>query len=399
MSRTDFPKSVKEVIAKRAGYRCSFPGCERLLVGPDDDPDRASIYGECAHIYAATSDGPRGQNHLTDKDLKKTENGIYLCPEHHKEIDSKSKEETYSAQRLSMYKDMHENSISAKVGNMLYPLMWIRSFKIIHSPLLKDNVQFDLTKTTLVNGSNGVGKSLLVEYVYTTLTGKCTSRLSKGESEVKIQLSNPVRSDITCKIRNGKISYIINGQTTMFCPFNIDVFYIQDTNGNTKGDCINRICKVIGRNREFTKLMIEGCNLEKGYIITNAILKTVRTKPYEKMTIKVKKKKDEPDGPEYKFECLSGTEQRSTIIDWVVEYLTQMSKYKNILLLMDWNEFQTFDSDMKNHFLAFIHNASSCFQSIITTHTLWENVKWIGWSLLTMKEEEHIDIKYNELNG
>lgn len=59
--RMEFTAKVKEVIAQRAGYRCCFPGCGRLLVGPDSDPHKSVNIGECAHIYAAAEDGPPGQ--------------------------------------------------------------------------------------------------------------------------------------------------------------------------------------------------------------------------------------------------------------------------------------------------------------------------------------------------
>lgn len=56
-TRYDFTSEAKKHIARRAGYRCSFPGCNKLLVGPDTDSTKSIEFGECAHIYAASEDG------------------------------------------------------------------------------------------------------------------------------------------------------------------------------------------------------------------------------------------------------------------------------------------------------------------------------------------------------
>lgn len=62
--RIEFPEDAKNIIARRAAYRCCFPGCDKTLVGPSYDPSGVTMLGQCAHIYAAKPDGPRGQHHL-----------------------------------------------------------------------------------------------------------------------------------------------------------------------------------------------------------------------------------------------------------------------------------------------------------------------------------------------
>ena len=53
MKRADFSAETKRIIASRAAFRCSFPGCNATLIGPGMEPDQVDNIGECAHIYAA----------------------------------------------------------------------------------------------------------------------------------------------------------------------------------------------------------------------------------------------------------------------------------------------------------------------------------------------------------
>lgn len=87
IDRIDFSQATKDIIAQRAAYRCSFPGCNKLLIRPDTDSEKSLNLGECAHIYSAAEDGPRGRGRLSEEQLRSHSNGIYLCHRHHKMID------------------------------------------------------------------------------------------------------------------------------------------------------------------------------------------------------------------------------------------------------------------------------------------------------------------------
>ena len=103
--RVDFSPQTKEIIAKRAAYRCSYPDCNATLIGPGLEPDAIENIGECAHIYAAAGKGPRSNDNLSDEDIQKPENGIFLCSKHHKLID-KHKGIRYPAETLMLYKQI-----------------------------------------------------------------------------------------------------------------------------------------------------------------------------------------------------------------------------------------------------------------------------------------------------
>lgn len=109
MSRDDFKASVKAALAKRAGYRCSFPECPAVTIGPSDESDVAtSSTGEAAHISAA-SGGPGARRYvasLTPEERSSIENGIWCCNVHAKLIDTD--ESTYSIPMLKQWRLLAE---------------------------------------------------------------------------------------------------------------------------------------------------------------------------------------------------------------------------------------------------------------------------------------------------
>ncbi len=89
--RDDFPEKVKRAMAARAGYVCSFPGCIQPTSGPSDESPSASVnVGEACHIKAAAS-GPGARRidpSMTSSERKSIDNGIWMCRNHAKLIDS-----------------------------------------------------------------------------------------------------------------------------------------------------------------------------------------------------------------------------------------------------------------------------------------------------------------------
>ena len=108
--RIEFDTEVKEVIRRRAGYRCCK--CGRTLAGPGASTSDSVELGQCAHIYAAKPTGPRGQSHLTSAQLKSTENGMYLCTYCHQLVDGKLNKKKYRAEQLLQIKAIHEYKIA-----------------------------------------------------------------------------------------------------------------------------------------------------------------------------------------------------------------------------------------------------------------------------------------------
>jgi len=106
-NRDEFAPKTKRALALRAGYTCSFRGCNRPTSGPSEEaPDAVSMTGKAAHIHAAAPGGPRYLAAMTSDERRDISNGIWLCSHHADLIDNDAV--TYAADELRAMKNEHE---------------------------------------------------------------------------------------------------------------------------------------------------------------------------------------------------------------------------------------------------------------------------------------------------
>ncbi|QGQ22362.1 hypothetical protein F1728_06600 [Gimesia benthica] len=105
--RDKFDNKTKEILAKRVGYLCSNPDCKNTTSGPHTDPKLTINIGVAAHITAASPGGPRYDSSLTPSQRRDSSNGIWLCQNCSKLIDSDTN--YYSKDLLQGWKHNAEN--------------------------------------------------------------------------------------------------------------------------------------------------------------------------------------------------------------------------------------------------------------------------------------------------
>lgn len=109
MSRDNFSNITKEQLAKRVGYRCSFPECGAPTFGPSDEGNfRTTNVGTACHI-AAASKGPSARRYvksMTSAERKHIDNGIWMCRTHGKLIDDD--ETRFTIEILNKWKEIAE---------------------------------------------------------------------------------------------------------------------------------------------------------------------------------------------------------------------------------------------------------------------------------------------------
>ncbi len=110
----DFNKSTIDILAKRAAFRCSNPDCRVTTVGPNSIPTKATLIGEAAHIFGARPNAMRFDPNMTDQSRADITNGLWLCRNCHKLIDS---ENHYSAFVLFTWRESHEVYVLSELGN------------------------------------------------------------------------------------------------------------------------------------------------------------------------------------------------------------------------------------------------------------------------------------------
>jgi hypothetical protein len=110
----DFGESTKRAVALRAGYRCSFPGCGQLTVGPSDEsPHSITNIGVAAHICAASPNGRRYLATMTPRERSDIANAIWLCSNHAALIDRNAA--IYTIDSLREMKRDHEAACAESV--------------------------------------------------------------------------------------------------------------------------------------------------------------------------------------------------------------------------------------------------------------------------------------------
>jgi hypothetical protein len=109
VTRDNFSEPVKTALAKRAGFHCSYPGCNATTVGPSAERDDAvSNTGTAAHISAAAGGkgSRRYDSSLTKAQRTSIDNGLWCCRQHGTLIDTD--EVTYSSAMLHGWRAIAE---------------------------------------------------------------------------------------------------------------------------------------------------------------------------------------------------------------------------------------------------------------------------------------------------
>lgn len=106
---TEPTPSVKRRLALKSGDRCAFPDCPRNLSVDATPSDPGAITGEIAHIAGENPTAARYDGSMSDEERREYANLIYLCGDHHTEIDRQEK--TFPVWRLREFKARHERHV------------------------------------------------------------------------------------------------------------------------------------------------------------------------------------------------------------------------------------------------------------------------------------------------
>ncbi|NRD51622.1 hypothetical protein [Corallococcus exiguus] len=116
-TRDDFPKTVREQLAKRVGFICSRPECRTSTSGPNSTEGKATILGEAAHITAAAPGGPRHDKLLSNEQRSSIMNAIWLCSNCATLIDKDANR--HPVELLRQWKKEAENAAERNLGKAL----------------------------------------------------------------------------------------------------------------------------------------------------------------------------------------------------------------------------------------------------------------------------------------
>lgn len=93
---------------------CSNIDCRSITSGPAEPPDRSINLGEAAHIYGSREGAARYRPDMTDISRAEITNGIWLCRNCHKLVDSDPLK--FPADLLFQWRSRHEQYVISKLG-------------------------------------------------------------------------------------------------------------------------------------------------------------------------------------------------------------------------------------------------------------------------------------------
>jgi hypothetical protein len=113
-----------KALALLAGNRCAFPKCPEILAA-----ENGAISGKIAHIKGQHPGSARYDSSMTEDQRNHYKNLIFLCPNHHEEID-KVNPGSYPPERLHEIKVTHERWVSEQCRKQM-PEVQFAELKVV----------------------------------------------------------------------------------------------------------------------------------------------------------------------------------------------------------------------------------------------------------------------------
>lgn len=163
--RDDFSPDTRDLLAKRAGYICSYPGCRRMTVaGSVDRKSGLTLVGVAAHITAAAKGGPRFDSTMSQEERSSESNGIWTCQTHSKFIDDNPS--FCTVDELHRWKRLHEKWVFDRVASG-EELQWrgVSRLNFQHIGVFANQVELRLGRHNIAVGPNESGKTTLAQII------------------------------------------------------------------------------------------------------------------------------------------------------------------------------------------------------------------------------------------
>ncbi|MGX7006172.1 hypothetical protein [Caballeronia sp. KNU42] len=168
--RDEFSETAKDLIAKRSGYICAYPGCRRMTVAVSDDRKSGlTMTGVAAHITAAGRGGPRYDANMRHDERSSERNGIWTCQIHGKLIDDNPSK--CSVEELHRWKAQHEQWVFDRVKSGTARLQrGIGQISFRNIGVFEGEFKIPLGRHNVLVGPNNAGKTSLCQ-ILTSFSG------------------------------------------------------------------------------------------------------------------------------------------------------------------------------------------------------------------------------------
>ena len=423
MSEADFSPNARNAIAGRAGFRCSYPGCNRVTIGPCDDFEEFEQTGMACHIYSSAQDGPRGTGGLSVDERRKAANGIWCCYTHGKLIDNKEGVD-FPAAILQQWKAAHEARISHEHRGIPVPFGWLSAIEIASSPLFVPNTRIDLGKVNLLVGPNGTGKTALCEMM--AAAGGELRHLWRwkdvppGRSpwDVQLRYACPDPHSFRGLIGNGKIQFSIDDSSAADINHGLRFIYLKDgVVARDAIDDVDRVARSCGIERDRVAQAIDHLQrLKLPFLNSVSIVDFIPDDDDELPADKALELRDALQRiglshrqqirasigghkADFAFGQLSGREASITVMSVGIGLADLVSRHSPTVLMIDIGGYLLPD-ELLNVYVNALSRDRFRFQTILISPLERPKVDWTGWSVVSFdKRPPEVAVTQNQIRG
>jgi hypothetical protein len=366
-ARVPFKKAIREALAKRAGYKCSFPECNRITVGPGVQPHEFEVSGVACHIFSAAPRGPRGQGTLGSDDISSASNGIWLCS-HHASLVDKNRGARYPASLLSDWKAAHEQRIAFEHNGLLLPRGWIRSLTVHSSPVFARGRTIAFDKATLITGPNGSGKTAVCEWLAMMSTSKHLSRWATSGKPLQFEVafSNSAHHTLRVFVDGHRQEIHLDDRMLPLAFTQFTLTYIGERIRSFAGSDLDLFCAFLGLEQPAVRALAEhvespGCSSLAG---AKWICRRSRNGRESWQLMCTLRRGDLEYSVPFRG-AMSGGQQMRILLDFVIAHLQSAAQLTPTVLILECSELPM-DEGSFRPYINFFCGPESTFQTIMT---------------------------------
>ncbi len=388
--RIEFSPKTRELVAQRAAYRCSFPGCGRITIGPTRDPNAVANTGQAAHIYSAavSGRGPRGNGGLSEDELKSVQNAVWLCG-HHASLVDKHRGQDYPADKLHSFKSLHETRTALELGGLHVPFGWVDRLTIHSSPLFSGEWSIDLAKLNLLIGSNAVGKTALCEWMAAVSNPTHLERWERVYPSNRSRLSaevhyfdpDPHRLSVNFLSKDYP-KYQLDGEATVSSIAPVRVLFPAEVEfSGDEEDDLDVISNALGLHKYEAKALCD--NLEKSDDrFVRAWFEEDEDKRYMYVQVRTR-----TGSATRLLRSLSGSERARLLMQLGMIAANRMARMSPTVLVLD-SGFWRLDTNWMRRYAEILASPTCRFQTIAVAGPRgidFSDVTWAGWKIVRLE--------------
>jgi hypothetical protein len=380
--REDFSAATKETIAGRAGYQCSVPYCRRTTIGPGASAAETASVGVAAHIYGASPGGPRGSGQLASEELRHPSNGIWLCADHARLVDT-NEGKAFPPSLLISWKGLAEAAATAgrdRSGH--HSFCWLHRMKILDSTVLVAGSELRFGKVTLLRGANGTGKTSLLQWIAGTFDSTHLAKWMSARSDrdhvvFDLEVFVPEQQRIAVRLQAERAEYFLDAVPVAATPIPMAVVFLSSERmeRNDEDDVT-----VVARALNVAPLRVANVVHNLGVVVDGYVAKAQCLGPIGQSRLMLSLRGSS------RFASIFGHsagERECALIEIAMALAESYSRHSPTLLLIDYGR-APLDDERLDRYANALQDDRYPFQTIFAWADQTDGVKWSGWESISL---------------